>query len=154
MSLSEHGFLGAEADQARQKILHKYADILALLRDLNDVCHEYLRTARHHQGERTEAFAISYFMRGLITFQSLIIPLERGCIEDVRALSRALLQACFRPAAIAKDPAVINRIVASAYDLDKKRLKLFESDVLKPPPGASNVDLNAKIAEKDAEIQS
>jgi hypothetical protein len=39
-------------------------------------------------------------MRGLMTFQSLVILSEYGCIEDVRALCRTLLQACFRLAAI------------------------------------------------------
>jgi len=154
MPLLEHGFLGAEGDQTRQQILHKYAELFALLNDLNDVCHEYLRTAKYHQEEGAEVFAISYFMRGLMTFQSLIILSEHGCIEDVRALCRTLLQACFRLAAIATDPIVINRILASAVDLDRQRLKFFKSGELKMmPPGASNVDLDAKIAEKDAEIQ-
>jgi Family of unknown function (DUF5677) len=153
MPLFEHGFLGAEADQVRQQILHKYADLFASLKELNDVCHEYLRTAKYHHGEGVDVSAVSYFMRGLMTFQSLIILSERGCIEDVRALCRTLLQACFRLAAIATDPTVVNRIVASALDLDRKRLKHFRSGVLKMPPGASNVDLDAKIAEIDAAIE-
>ena len=62
----------------------------------------------------------------MMTFQSLIIRSEHGCIEDVRALCRTVLQACFRLAAIATDPTVVNRIAASAsaYDLDQQRLKL------------------------------
>jgi hypothetical protein len=149
----EHGFLGAEADKTRQQILHKYAELFALLRDLNDVCHEYLGNAKYHEEEGAEVFAISYFMRGLMTFQSLVILSEYGCIADVRALCRTLLQACFRLAAIAVDPAVINRILASAIDLDRKRLRLFKSGALRIPPGAAAVDFDAKIAEKDAEIQ-
>jgi len=98
----EHRFLGAEANKTRQQILHKYAELFALLKDLNDVCHEYLGKAKYHQEEGAEVFAISYFMRGLMTFQSLVILSECGCIEDVRALCRTLLQACFRLAAIAK----------------------------------------------------
>jgi hypothetical protein len=153
MPLLEHGFLGQEAAQVRQQILHKYADLFALLKDFNDVCHEYLRTAKYYHGEGVDVSAVSYFMRGLLTFQSLIILSERGCIEDVRALCRTLLQACFRLAAIAKDPFVVNRIVTSALDLDRKRLKLFKSGELKMSPDAGNVDLDAKIAELDAEIQ-
>jgi uncharacterized protein DUF5677 len=153
MPLREHGFLGAEADQARQQILRKYADLFVLLKDLNDVCHEYLRTAKYHHGQGAHVAAVSYFMRGLMTFQSLIILSEHGCIEDVRALCRTLLQACFRLAAIAIDPTVVNRIVASALDLDRKRLKLFKSGELKMPPDASSVDLEAQIAEIDAGIQ-
>jgi hypothetical protein len=153
MPLREHGFLGAEADQARQQILRKYADLFVLLKDLNDVCHEYLRTAKYHHGQGAHVSAVSYFMRGLMTFQSLIILSEHGCIEDVRALCRTLLQACFRLAAIAIDPTVVNRIVASALDLHRKRLKLFKSGELKMPPDASSVDLDAQIAEIDAGIQ-
>ena len=70
MPLFEHGFLGAEADQVRQQILHKYADLFASLKELNDVCHEYLRTAKYHHGEGVDVSAVSYFMRGLMTFQS------------------------------------------------------------------------------------
>ena len=153
MPLFEHGFLGAEADQVRQQILHKYADLFASLKNLNDVCHEYVRTGKYHHGQDPDVSAVSYFMRGLMTFQSLIILLERGCIEDVRALCRTLLQACFRLAAIATDPNVIKRIRASALNLDRNRLKLFKDGVLKMPPGGGNVDFDAKIAEIDAEIQ-
>jgi hypothetical protein len=153
MPLFEHGFLGEDADQIRQQILQKYAELFASLKELNDISHEYLRTAKYRHGQDPDVSAVSYFMRGLMTFQSLIILLERGCIEDVRALCRTLLQACFRLAAIGSDPTVINRIAASARDLDRKRLKFFKSGKVKMPPGEGNVDFDAKIAELDAEIQ-
>jgi hypothetical protein len=153
MPLFEHGFLGAEADQIRQQILQKYTELFTSLKDLNDICHEYLCTAKYHHGEGLHVSAVSYFMRGLMTFQRLIILSERGCIEDVRALCRTLLQVCFRLAAIATDPTVVNRIVASALDLDRKRLRLFKSGELKMPPGTMDVDLDAKIAELDAAIE-
>src|SRR5271165_2144449 len=153
MPLREHGFLGVEADKIRQQILNKYAELFASLKALNDICHEYLRTAKYHHAQDPDVSAMSYFMRGLMTFQSLIILSEHGCIEDVRALCRTLVQACFRLAAIATDPYVVNRIVASACDLDRQRLKLFKSGELKMPPGETNVDLDAKIAKIDAEIQ-
>jgi hypothetical protein len=114
-------------DQARQQILRKYADLFVLLKDLNDVCHEYLRTAKYHHGQGAQVSAVSYFMRGLMTFQSLISSQNTAALKDVRTLCRTLLQACFRLAAIATDPTVVNRIVASALDLDRKRLKLFKS---------------------------
>jgi hypothetical protein len=68
-------------------------------------------------------------------------------------LANAIIQVCFRLAAIATDPNVVNRIVASALDLDRKRLRLFKSGELKMSPGTINVDLDAKIAELDAAIQ-
>ena len=150
----EHEFLGTEADQIRQQILQKYTELFASLNQLNDICHEYLRTAKYYHGEGVDVSAVTYFMRGLMTFQSLIILLQCGCIEDVRAVCRTLLQACFRLAAIAIDPKVVNRIVASALDLDRHRLRHFKSGVLKMPPGASDVDLDAKIAELDAKIKT
>ncbi len=153
MPLFEHGFFGAEADQARQQILQKYAELFTSLKELNDICHEYVRTAKYHHGEGVHVSAVSYFMRGLMTFQSLIILSERGCMEDVRALCRTLLQACFRLAAIATDPTVVNRMVASALDLNRQRLRFFKSGELKMPPDAGNVDLGAKIAELDAAIE-
>lgn len=153
MPLLEQGFLGAEAERTRQQILQKYADLFALLKDVNEVCHDYLCKLKFHQEEGAEVYAVTYFMRGLVTFQSLVILSEHGCLEDVRALCRTLLQACFRLAAIATDPTVINRILASAVDLDRKRLKLFKSGAFNIPPGADPVDFDAKITEKDAEIQ-
>src|SRR5262249_47744328 len=153
MPLLEHGFLGEEAAKMRQQILQKYADHFTLLRDLNDVCHEYLRTVTCDYQTGPIFQAISYFMRGLMTFQSLVILSEHGCMDDVRALCRTLLQACFRLAAIAADTTMINRIVANAADLDRKRLNFYKSGLLKIPPGMGNVDWDAKIAEKDALIQ-
>jgi hypothetical protein len=44
MPLLEHGFLGAEGEKTRQQILEKYAEFFARLKELNDICHEYLRT--------------------------------------------------------------------------------------------------------------
>jgi hypothetical protein len=110
MPLHEHGFLGAEADKDRQQILQKYADLFALLKDLNSICHEYLRTAKCNYQSFPYFQVSTYFMRGLMTFQSLVILSERGCIEDVRALCRTLLQASVRLAAIAVDSTVIYRI--------------------------------------------
>jgi len=153
MALFEHGFLGAEAEETRQQILQKYADLFGLLKELNAVCHEYMTTVKCNWQSRPTFQAISYFIRGLMTYQSLIILSEHGCIDDVRALCRTLLQACFRLAAIAADPTVIDRIVANAVDLDRKRLRFFKSGTLRIPPGAENIDWDAKIAEKDALIQ-
>jgi Family of unknown function (DUF5677) len=153
MSLLENGFLGTEAEQRRQQILQGYAEFFALLKELNCICHEYLRTTKYHHGEGSHTSAVSYFMRGLMTFQSLIILSEHGCVEDVFALSRTLLQVRFRLAAIAADPAVVNRIVANALDLDRQRLRRYKSGELKMPPDASHVDLDAKIAELDDAIE-
>jgi hypothetical protein len=44
MPLYEHVYLGEEAAQTRQGILHTYAELFTLLREINDVCHEYMRT--------------------------------------------------------------------------------------------------------------
>jgi hypothetical protein len=153
MALLEHGFLGAEAEKTRQQILQKYADLFGLLKELNAVCHEYMTTAKCNWQSRPTFQAISYFTRGLMTYQSLIILSEHGCIDDVRALCRTLLQACFRLAAIATDPTVLDRIMVNTLDLDRKRLRFFKSGILRIPPGMENTDWDAKIAEKDALIQ-
>jgi hypothetical protein len=70
MSVFEHGFLGTEADQTRQQILQGYAELFASLKELNFICHKYLRTAKYRHGEGSHTSAFSYFMRGLMTFQS------------------------------------------------------------------------------------
>jgi hypothetical protein len=132
MPLFEHGFLGAEAEQTRQKISEKYFEIFALLKDLNEVCHEYLAQAKFNDHNAVEVLAISYFIRGLMTFQSLIVLLERGCIEDACALCR---------------------IFATAVNDQKRRLEFYKSGGLKLPGDVTNVDLDAKIAEAEAEIK-
>jgi hypothetical protein len=153
MPLKEHDFLGLEAEQTRQKILQKYSDIFALLKDLNDVCHEYLDQGRFNGHNPVEVLAIAYFIRGLMTFQSLIMLLERGCIEDACALCRTLLQGYYRIAAIAANPTVINRIFATGVNDQKRRLEFYKSGRLKLPANVTNIDLDAKIAEAEAEIK-
>jgi hypothetical protein len=86
MPLLEHGFLGAEGDKTREQILKKYAEFFARLKELNDICHEYLRNLKLNHEHEFEVFTVAYFIRGLITFQSLIVLLERGCLDDVRVL--------------------------------------------------------------------
>jgi len=133
MPLKEHGFLGVEAEQTQQKILGKYPELFALMKDLNDVCHEYLGEAKFNIREPTEVLAVTYFIRGLMTFQSLTVLLERGCIEDAVALCRTLLQAYYRLASLAKDPTIINRIFATAVNDQKRRLEFYKSGNLKLP---------------------
>ena len=79
--------------------------------------------------------------------------MERGCIEDACALCRTLLQGYYRLAAIAADPTVINRIFATAVNDQKKRLEFYKSGRLKLPANVVNIDLDAKIAEAEAEIK-
>jgi hypothetical protein len=76
MPLLEHGFLGAEGEKTRQQILEKYAEFFARLKELNDICHEYLRNLKLNREDEFEVFTIAYFIRGLITFQSLVVLLE------------------------------------------------------------------------------
>jgi hypothetical protein len=80
-------------DQARQQILRKYADLFVLLKDLNDVCHEYLRTAKYHHGQGAQVSAVSYFMRGLMTFQSLISSQNTAALKTFAPFAGP----CFKP---------------------------------------------------------
>jgi len=141
MPLFEHGFLGTEAEQTRREISEKYSEMFALLKDLNDVCHEYLGQAKFNIHEPIEVLAVAYFIRGLMSFQSLVLLLQCGCMEDVCALCRTLVQAYYRLAAIAANPTVINRIFASAVNDQKRRLEFYKSGRLKLPANVSNVDL-------------
>jgi len=151
--LLEHGFFGAEADETRQKLRQKYSQLLTLLKDLNDISHEYLRGLKYNPGDRRQWFAVAWLIRGLMTFQSVLALLERGCIEDACALSRTLLQAYIRLAAIAADPRVLNRILATALSEQRKRLGFYKTRKLKLPPNAAPVNLDALIAKTDAQIQ-
>ena len=87
-----------------------------------------------------------------MTFQSLVLLLEQGCIEDAVALCRTLLQGYYRLAAIAADPTVINRVFATAVNDQKRRFEFYKSGRLKLPANVT-IDLDAKIAEAEAEIK-
>jgi uncharacterized protein DUF5677 len=152
MPLLEHGFLGAEGDKRRQEILDKYPDFFARLKELNDVCHEYLRNLNLNREDEFEVFTVAYFIRGLITFQSLVVLLERGSLDDVRALCRTLVHTYFRLAAIAADPTALNRIRATALSEQKERLESFKSGKRKMPPNVAGVDLDALIVQADAAL--
>ena len=89
-----------------------------------------------------------------MSFQSLVLLLQWGFIEDVCAHCRTLLQAYYRLAALAKDPTVINRIFASAVNDQKKRLESYKSGRLKIPGVLADIDWDAKIAEAEAEIRN
>jgi hypothetical protein len=93
MALLEHGFLRAEGDKTRQQISGKYSEIFALLKDLNDVCHEYLAQAKFNDHNPVEVLAITYFIRGLMTFQSLIVlpfsNIDPGLLPACRDRSRS-----------------------------------------------------------------
>jgi hypothetical protein len=61
--------------------------------------------------------------------------------------------ASIKLAAIAADPTVINRIFATAVNDQKKRFEFYKSGRLKLPANVVNIDLDAKIAEAEAEIK-
>jgi hypothetical protein len=131
----------------------KHKEIFGHLREVNQLCHEYLRELTINNKNGPQVFAAAYFARGLTCFQSIVALGERGFTDDMRAICRTLVQIFFRFAALSKKPqVVINRLVASAESLRKKRLLLFQSGVNKPPPNTVEVDWNAKIAEVDAAL--
>lgn len=153
MPLLKHGFLGTEGERIQQQILKKYSELFGHLRDFNDICHEYLSGLRIDREAETEVFTIAYFIRGLKTFQSLILLLERGMLDDVRVLGRTLLHTHFRLAALANDPAVLKRIRASALLEQKKRLESYKSGKRKVPANANKVDLDQLIAQAQSQLQ-
>ena len=153
MPLLKHGFLGTEGEQIQQQILRKYAELFGHLRDFNDICHEYLSGLRIDREAETEVFTIAYFIRGLKTFQSLILLLERGMLDDVRVLGRTLLHTHFRLAALANDPTVLKRIRTSALSEQKKRLESYKSGKRKVPANANKVDLDQLIAQAQSQLQ-
>ena len=153
MPLLKHGFLGTEGERIQQQILKKYSELFGHLRDLNDICHEYLSGLRIDREAEIEVFTIAYFIRGLKTFQSLILLLERGMLDDVRVLGRTLLHTHFRLAALANDPAVLKRIRASALLEQKKRLESYKSGKRKVPANANKVDLDQLIAQAQSQLQ-
>jgi hypothetical protein len=53
------GVLNPEAEQIQQKILEKYSELSALLRDHNTVCHDYLRTAKLNPRKPVPVLAIA-----------------------------------------------------------------------------------------------
>jgi Family of unknown function (DUF5677) len=153
MPLLKHGFLGTEGEQIQQQILKKYSELFGHLRDFNDICHEYLSGLRIDREAETEVFTIAYFIRGLKTFQSLILLLERGMLDDVRVLGRTLLHTHFRLAALANDPTVLKRIRTSALAEQKKRLESYKSGKRKVPANANKVDLDQLIAQAQSQLQ-
>jgi hypothetical protein len=51
MPLFEHGFLWADADQVRNKFCTSMLTSLLSLKNLNDLCHEYVRTGNTITGK-------------------------------------------------------------------------------------------------------
>jgi hypothetical protein len=153
MPLLKHGFLGTEGERIQQQILKKYAELFGHLRDFNDICHEYLSGLRIDRQAEIEVFTIAYFIRGLKTFQSLILLLERGMLDDVRVLGRTLLHTHFRLAALANDPTVLKRIRTSSLLEQKRRLESYKSGKRKVPANATKVDLDQLIAQAESQLQ-
>jgi hypothetical protein len=152
MPLHETGFLGAHNQQWSKVHQEKHKEIFGHLREVNQLCHEYLRDLTINNKNGREVFATAYFARGLTCFQSIVALGERGFTDDIRAICRALVQIFFRLAALSKDPRVINRLVASAESRRRQRASLFQAGDVKLPPNVAAVDWNAKIAELDAAL--
>src|ERR1700730_16770286 len=146
MPLEENGYLGTHNQDWSKTHREKHKEIFDHLREVNQLCHQYLREHQVNSRSGPEVFATAYFARGLTCFQSIVALAERGFTDDIRAICRTLVQVFFRLAALSKDPRVINRLVASAESRRRQRASLFQSGDVKPPPNVAAVDWNAKIA--------
>jgi len=152
MPLHDNGYLGRHNQEWSKAHQEKHKEVFGHLREVNRLCHEYLREHAVNPKNGPQVFATTYFSRGLTCFQSIVALAERGLIDDVRALCRTLLQVSFRLGAISKDTQVIKRLIASAESLRKKQALLFKSGVIKPPPNTREVDWDVKIAELEAAL--
>jgi hypothetical protein len=61
----------------------KHKEIFDHLREVNQLCHQYLWEHQVDSKSDREVFATVYFARGLTCFQSIVALAERGFIDDV-----------------------------------------------------------------------
>jgi hydroxymethylpyrimidine pyrophosphatase-like HAD family hydrolase len=99
MPLHDNGYLGRHNQEWSKAHQEKHKEVFGHLREVNRLCHEYLREHAVNPKNGPQVFATTYFSRGLTCFQSIVALAERGLIDDVRALCRTLLQVNFRPKA-------------------------------------------------------
>ena len=134
MQTFEQGFLTDSIDELRYTIRTKYSEWRHLLLEVNRVSVQTQHTIDIHYEDNRERYAAVLFARTLSTTQASVLLLERGLIPQARALMRAALETIFALAAIAEDPAVVERLLETHRNEQQraaKNIRLWKDPILR-----------------------
>lgn len=109
--MNESGFLAEELDHVRAAVREKYADWRKLLLRANHLAVANQHSVVIHLESNLERYAAVLYARTLATTQAAVLLLEVGLVSQARALLRSAMEAFFALSAIAKDPAVVNKLI-------------------------------------------
>lgn len=99
--------------------------------DLNQLAHTTLSELRIHSEDHQKIIASSLFVRLLSQYQSVIILIERGMINEVKIILRAMLDGIFVLVAVAKDEKYMKYYINDDDDIEKRIafLKRFSENI-------------------------
>lgn len=103
MPFHQTGFLGKQAGEWTRNHRQKWDAAFRDLEELNSVCLEYIGRVSIKKDNGKHITAAALFSRCLEVFESVVVLLERGFANPVRALLRVLLEPTLNLGAIATD---------------------------------------------------
>ena len=138
MSYAKDGFLTESPHHVQQLVRITYAEWRNLLGRINQLAVANQHSIMINRGNQVERYAAVLFARTLSTTQASILLLESGLVPQARALLRSALETYLALAAIAKEPAFVNKLIeghAAEQKRVTKNMELWQSRGLREIAG-------------------
>jgi Family of unknown function (DUF5677) len=120
MSIDEQGFLSPEVAAWINKHRSENQAWFSLAMGLNSVAQQELLLLKVLSEDKSAFLAALLFMRGLSSFQAVILLVERGMTQDARTITRSCFESLFCLAALGNDPSFLEKFEKSGVRGKKK----------------------------------
>ena len=116
MSFAEEGFLSRDVPDLIKAIRGTNRAWLDLAYALNRVAASFIAGLRVPAEDNVSFVASLLFMRGISSFESAVLLVERGLTQDAKTLARGCFETAFYLGALRKDPTFIDDLIRDDAD--------------------------------------
>ena len=138
------GFLGSEMESWIKKYRKENKELFSFCYELNQVAHKTLSKLIIHNKDGQEILSSAMFTRILSQYQSVIVLVERGMINEAKIILRTMLDGLFILVAMTKDRKYMNYYINDDIEKRKGSLNQFSKN-----PGDHFSELKEQLPEEE-----
>jgi len=125
-SIEREGFLANQISQWIVKHRSENSEWFCLCEEINRFSHSTMLTMTIHNKYLPELIGASLYIRAMSNYQGIILMVERGMINEAKALLRCLLECTFAVVAIDKDKTIVNQFILEDKIQRRDYLKAYK----------------------------
>ena len=141
-----NGFLGEGIETWIKKFRQENKELFDLCVDINRFTHETLSKLIIHSKDGQKILSSAMFTRIVSQYQSIIILMERGLINEAKIILRTMLDGLFILVAMSKDRKYVNYYINDDIEKRKESLNRFSKN-----PSGNFDDLKKQLPDTEIE---